>query len=77
MNTYKEDFEAERKDRENAHNIKEDEITKARVKMEEFVAECQEKIENVKQSVEVRMNTLKQQVNYAQCCQKFYWLARI
>ena len=36
--------------------------------MEEFAAECQEKIENVKQSVEVEMNTLKQQVNNAQCC---------
>ena len=34
--------------------------------MEEFNAECQEKIENVKQSVEIKMNTLKQQVNNAQ-----------
>ena len=39
--------------------------------MEEFKAECQEKIKNVQQSVEVQMNTLKQQVNIAQCCQTF------
>ena len=35
----------ERKDRENAHSIKEEEINKMRIQMEEFKAECQEKLE--------------------------------
>ena len=35
----------ERKDRENAHSIKEKEINKMRIQMEEFKAECQEKLE--------------------------------
>ena len=41
VQAYKEDFEQERKDRENAHRIKEEEIMKVRIKMEELVANHQ------------------------------------
>ena len=62
MQTYKEDFEAERKDRENAHNIKDDEIRKARIEMETFEADCQEKVRNIKQALEADLNTLREHV---------------
>ena len=42
IQTYKEDFEQERKDRENAHNIKENEIQKVRVEQEALKAEYRE-----------------------------------
>lgn len=41
IQAYKEDFEQERKDRENAHHIKEEEIMKMHIKMEELVADHQ------------------------------------
>ena len=62
LKTYKEDFEQERKDRENAHNIKEDEIRKARIEMETFEAQCQEKVRNIQQALEAEVNTLREHV---------------
>ena len=69
---YKEDFEQERKDWENAHNIKDDEIRKVRiemakfedkcqVKMKKFEAQCQKKI----QSLEAKLQSYKEHVRMA------------
>ena len=69
INTYKEDFEQERKDRENAHNIKEDEIKKVRIEMQEFEAQCQGKVQNVKRSLEDQVAKYKEQVRYKVDCE--------
>ena len=55
----------ERKDRENAHNIKEDEIRKVRIEMEKFKEQCQEKIRSVKQSQESELQSYKEHVRMA------------
>jgi len=48
MSTYKEDFEQERKDQENEQLLKEDEIRKIKIQMQELEAQCQEKVQTVK-----------------------------
>ena len=50
LQTYKEDFEAERKDRENAHNIKEEEIAKVRVETEELIANHCEDLKHMQEN---------------------------
>ena len=61
MNTYKEDFEQERKDRENAHNIKEDEIRKVRIEMEKIEDQYKQKI----QSLKAELQSYKEHVRMA------------
>ena len=62
MSTYKEDFEQERKDRENEQLLKEDEIRKIRIQMQELEAQCQEKVQTVKKLKESQVVKCKEQV---------------
>ena len=63
IQTYKEDFEAERKDRENAHNIKEEQVEKIRVEKEELIANYNEDIKRVQENYKAQMNTYLQKVS--------------
>lgn len=51
LQTYKEDFQQECKDCENAHRIKEEEIEKVRVEKEELIANHHEQISVYAQKV--------------------------
>ena len=64
IQTYREDFEAERKDRENAHNIKEEEIEKIRIEKEEWMANHDEDIKRVQENYQAQLNTYSRKVSY-------------
>ena len=57
LQVYKEDFEQERKDRENAHHIKEEEIQKIRVEQEALRAEYNDNIKHIQDNYKTQLNT--------------------
>ena len=63
IQTYKEDFEQERKDRENAHNIKENEIQKVRVEQEALKAEHHENMQLLQENYKGQVRTYDQKVS--------------
>ena len=56
LRVYKEDFEQERKDRENAHHIKEEEIQKVRVEQEALRADHNDKIKHIQDNYKTQLN---------------------
>lgn len=62
LKTFREDFEAERKDRENAHNIKEEEIKKARKEMEKCKTEFNKRFSDTKQLLEAQVTKRQKQL---------------
>ena len=57
LQVYKEDFEQERKDRENAHHIKEEEIQKIRVEQEALKADHNDNIKLIQDNYKTQLNT--------------------
>ena len=63
IQTYKEDFQQEQKDRENAHNIKEEEIEKIRVEKEELIANHNDVIKHVQENYQAKIDTYSRRVS--------------
>ena len=63
IQTYKEDFEQERKECENAHNIKEEEIQKVRVEQETIKAEYHENLKHIQENYHGQIRTAMQKVS--------------
>ena len=74
LQTYKEDFQQERKDRENAHNIKEEEIAKVQVEKEEWIANHHEDLRRIQENYRGQINANAQKVSL-QC--KYVYVARM
>ena len=68
MQTYKEDFEQERKDRENAHRIKEEEILKIRTEQEALKADYHENIQLLQENHRGQINVYDQKVSLFIMC---------
>ena len=64
LNTYKEDVLQERKDREKAHYIKEEEIEKIRIEREELIANHDEDIKRIQENYQTQLNTYSRKVSY-------------
>ena len=64
IQTYKEDFEQERKDRENAHRIKEEEIQKVRVEQEGLKADHHENLQLIQDNYKGQITAYTQKVSF-------------
>ena len=68
MQTYKEVYEQECKERENAHHIKEEEIQKIRTEQEVLKADYHENIQLLRENYQDQINVYDQKVSLCIIC---------